>query len=130
MVGFLLLVCFLVGLLGFSPFGKQQNIEIYQTIKGFNFNVHSSSIHMLYLRGVGGMGEIIFKKMECLTFADKEEHGVYGLKWFMRSMLKGDSRWKKKNRQKPSSVHSLLESASLVEMYMCIFFFRKFNIEC
>lgn len=28
---------FIVGLLGFSAFGKQQNAGIYQTIKGFNF---------------------------------------------------------------------------------------------
>lgn len=67
MVGFLLLVCFLVGLLGFSAFGKQQSVGIYQTIKGFNFNVHNFSIHMLYLRDVGGMGDIIFKKMQCLV---------------------------------------------------------------
>lgn len=62
-----MLVCFLVGLLGFSAFIKQQNIGIYQTIKVLIFNVHSSSIHMLYLRDVGGMGEIILKETECLV---------------------------------------------------------------
>lgn len=65
--GILLLVCFLVGLLAISAIGKQQNVGIYQTIKCFNFNVHGSSIHMLYIRDVGGMGEIIFKKTECLV---------------------------------------------------------------
>lgn len=67
MAGFLLLVCFLVGLLGFSAFGKQQNVGIYQTIKGFYFNVHGSSVQMLYLRNVGGMGEIVFRKTGCLV---------------------------------------------------------------
>lgn len=58
---------FIVDLLGFSAFGKQRNVGIYQTIKGCNFNVHGSSIHMLDFRDVGGMVEIIFKKMESLV---------------------------------------------------------------
>lgn len=58
---------FIVDLLAFSALSKQQNVGIYQTIKGFNINVHSSSNHMLYLKDVGGLREIIFKKMECLV---------------------------------------------------------------
>lgn len=58
---------FLVGLLAFSAFGKQQNVGIYQIIKDFNFNVCGSSIHMLDFRDVGGMVEIIFMKTEFLV---------------------------------------------------------------
>lgn len=62
MVGFFLLVCW-----GFLHLVYSKMLESTKKTKVLIFNVCSSSMHMLYLRDVGGMGEIIFKETECLV---------------------------------------------------------------
>lgn len=62
MVGFLLLVCWV-----FLHLVNSKMLESTKQLKVLIFNVQSSSIHMLYLRDVGGMGETTFKKTECLV---------------------------------------------------------------
>lgn len=67
MVGFLLLFVFLLVCWVFLHLVNSKMLESTKQLKVLIFNVHSSSIDVLYLRVVGGMGEITFKKTECLV---------------------------------------------------------------